>query len=396
MPKKMVSRKFRFTRKRLLELPAHPSTAKSNDQEYSDETSGLKFFVSKSGKRSYHYRYTIRKKRRIIKIADFDCIPLSEVREIARKYRGMVNLNIDPLIERDRITTVPTFSEFSVTYIEWAKSHKRSWKDDANKLKEPLMVSTFGQKQMCSITSKNIQDYLIKVKKRTSCSTSNRHRSLLQKMFTLLISWDIISGKNPCTRVPKFSEDGALRRRHLENFEIKLFVNKLNEYKGSVSALLLEFLLYSGLRLGESKSLLISDVLDTQIHIRMEISKSKKSRYIEISPLIRSTLTKLKKVRVSGNPYLFPGLKPNSHLVSPNKLFRSVQKQIGITDFTVHCLRHTYATVSIRSGNNLPVVQFQLGHKSFKTTQKYAHICKSQTTSASLAVADELSQILGS
>ncbi|MDA3822209.1 MAG: site-specific integrase [Bacteroidales bacterium] len=395
MPKERVSRKYRLTRKLCLSFPPNDPTSRSTDQEYSDsEIPGLKLFVSKTGRKSWHLRYTLNR-RRCIKLADFDCLPIPKVRELAQKYRGMINQKIDPMIERDRITEVPTFSEFSVTYIEWAKAHKRSWKDDANKLKEPLMVSTFSKEQMSTITSKKIQDYLIKIKERTSPSTSNRHRSLVQKMYALLISWEIIPGKNPCSRVPKFSEDNAFRRRALESFEIKLFVNALNEYKGSVIALLLKFLLYSGLRLGESKTLLISDVLDAQIHIRMENAKSKKSRYIEISPLIRSVLDELKEVRSPGNPYLFPGLKPNSHLVNPNKLFGSVQEKIGITDFSIHSLRHTFATCSVQAGNSLYVVQSQLGHASFKTTQKYAHICKSQTTSASLAVANKFSEILG-
>jgi integrase len=397
MPNKRVSRKYRLTRKLCLSFPPNDPASRSTDQEYSDlEIPGLKMFVSKTGRKSWHLRYTLNKKRRSIKLADFDCLEIPKIREIAQKYRGMINQNIDPMIERDRITEVPTFGEFSVTYIEWAKAHKRSWKDDANKLKEPLMVSTFGKKQMSSLTSKNIQDYLIKVKERTSPSTSNRHRSLIQKMFTLLISWEIIPGKNPCSRVPKFSEDNAFRRRALEGFEIKLFANALNEYKGSVIALLLKFLLYSGLRLGESKTLRISDVLDAQIHIRMENAKSKKSRYIEISPLIRSVLDELKEVRSPGNPYLFPGFKPNTHLVNPNRLFKSIQEKIGITDFSIHSIRHTFATCSVQAGNSLYVVQSQLGHASFRTTEKYAHVCKSQQTTASRAVSDELCKIMAS
>jgi hypothetical protein len=109
----------------------------------------------------------------VIKIGDFDCIPLGEVRDIASKYRGMVNKNIDPLAKRDTAKELPTLREFSKTYIEWARFHKRSWKDDDNKLKADILPA-FGERKLNGITGKEIQLYLEKIKTRTSGSCSNR------------------------------------------------------------------------------------------------------------------------------------------------------------------------------------------------------------------------------
>ena len=122
-----------------------PNDPKSTDQEYSDTTPGLKLFVSKNGRKSFHFRYCINKKKRVIKIADFDCLSLQEVRETANKYRGMVNRKIDPLEERDKSVDVPTLMEFSLSYLEWARSHKRSWKDDELRLNAGI-IPKFGEK----------------------------------------------------------------------------------------------------------------------------------------------------------------------------------------------------------------------------------------------------------
>lgn len=48
------SRKFHFTNKRIEALPPNPRESKSIDQDYSDTTPGLKLFVSKTGRKSFH------------------------------------------------------------------------------------------------------------------------------------------------------------------------------------------------------------------------------------------------------------------------------------------------------------------------------------------------------
>ena len=45
------------------------------------------------------------------------------------------------------------------------------------------------------------------------------------------------------------------------------------------------------------------------------------------------------------------------------------------TRYSIHCLRHTYATrLHKASGYNLRLVQKQLGHSSVSTTQVYADV----------------------
>lgn len=162
-----TSRKFHFTKKKIEALPPNDRNSKSTDQEYSDTAPGLKLFVSKNGRKSFHFRYAIGGRKRVIKIADFDCLDLEKVREIARGYRGMVNQNIDPLVEREISREIPTLGEFSKTFIEWARSHKRSWKDDDNKLKANILPA-FGDRKMNEMTSREIQAYLERIKTRTS------------------------------------------------------------------------------------------------------------------------------------------------------------------------------------------------------------------------------------
>ena len=354
----MNSRKFNFTKKKIEALPPNDRNSKSTDQEYSDTTPGLKLFVSKNGRKSFHFRYVFNKRKRVIKIADFDCLSLQEVRETANKYRGMVNRNIDPLAVRDKSVDVPTLREFSVSYMEWARSHKRSWKDDVRKLNAEILPN-FGDKTLNTITSKEIQDHLVKIKNRSSGTNSNRYRSLWSKLFSTALLWSVLEGANPCARIPKYPESSG-RLRYLDHEEIKRLLFELDKYDGHVSAMLLKFLLFTGLRLGETKMLKWDDLgADGTVHIRMENAKSKKSRYVPINSMALSVLEELKKHRTSGNPHIFPGAKPGGHISSPKKLFSTVKIRAAIEDICIHTLRHTFATLSIEAGTDLYVVQSQ-------------------------------------
>jgi len=71
-----VSRRFQFTAKNIKSLPTHDRNSPATDQEYSDtEVTGLRVFVSKTGRKSFHLRYLFNGRKRVIKIADFDCLP---------------------------------------------------------------------------------------------------------------------------------------------------------------------------------------------------------------------------------------------------------------------------------------------------------------------------------
>ena len=61
--------------------------------------------------------------------------------------------------------------------------------------------------------------------------------------------------------------------------------------------------------------------------------------------------------------------------------FASALKVAGIRKVSFHALRHTYATALYHaSGNNIRLVQKQLGHSSIVTTQVYADVCTDEHT----------------
>jgi site-specific recombinase XerD len=54
--------------------------------------------------------------------------------------------------------------------------------------------------------------------------------------------------------------------------------------------------------------------------------------------------------------------------------WKHARKLAGIPDVRLHDLRHSVASDAIMNGVPLEVVGKMLGHKNYRTTQRYAHI----------------------
>lgn len=66
---------------------------------------------------------------------------------------------------------------------------------------------------------------------------------------------------------------------------------------------------------------------------------------------------------------VFPNSRGNIPLMSNvSAVFRRIRKAANIQDFTIHGLRHTYASMAFLKGADVKFISMQLGHKSVKTT----------------------------
>ena len=54
--------------------------------------------------------------------------------------------------------------------------------------------------------------------------------------------------------------------------------------------------------------------------------------------------------------------------------YNKAVKASGLDHMTFHNLRHTYASLLVMKGRDLPTVQQLLGHADIKTTMRYAHL----------------------
>lgn len=138
----------------------------------------------------------------------------------------------------------------------------------------------------------------------------------------------------------------------------------------------------SGLRVSEVAKLKVSDIDSENMLLTIELSKRRKTRKVKLSwscleVLRQYYVTYKKQIIYHGNTYLFPSLyvdskTPYRNPVSINNEFHQLVVRCGIpSNRCFHCLRHTYATLSLENGTDVFTLKKMLGHKSFSSTSRY-------------------------
>jgi integrase len=78
--------------------------------------------------------------------------------------------------------------------------------------------------------------------------------------------------------------------------------------------------------------------------------------------------------RSDDSPYVIPGARQDSHLVSLTRPWFKIRHRAGLHNVRLHDIRHTYASYGAGMGLSLPIIGKLLGHTQPITTQRYAHL----------------------
>jgi integrase/recombinase XerD len=156
--------------------------------------------------------------------------------------------------------------------------------------------------------------------------------------------------------------------------EIKALIDGVKNIKHRTIIMLL----YStGMRLGEIARLRITDIDSKNMRIKVVQGKGSKDRYTILSEQV---LQELRAYYIIYKPkeYLFNGSRPGRP-ISMRNIQHLVQKalaQIGLDskNYTVHTIRHSFATHLVDNGTDLHTVKELLGHSNLQTTMRYMHL----------------------
>jgi integrase/recombinase XerD len=131
-----------------------------------------------------------------------------------------------------------------------------------------------------------------------------------------------------------------------------------------------------GLRRGELINLKLRDLDSKRLTITIENGKGQKDRVLPISQKLMDLIIKYYKLYRPIH-YLIEGQQKGKRY-SETSLEKIFYKYLGKVyknhNFTLHCLRHSYATHLLEAGVSLRYIQVLLGHKSSKTTEIYTHV----------------------
>ncbi|MEA3400179.1 MAG: tyrosine-type recombinase/integrase, partial [Armatimonadota bacterium] len=144
---------------------------------------------------------------------------------------------------------------------------------------------------------------------------------------------------------------------------------------------------FTGVRRGELLGLMLDDVDLIEGTLRIEDGKGRKTRVLPLLDDAGEAIAKWLEVRRDkGHDYLFTTTHGNR--IHPSRLqiiWKGILERSGITKrgVTMHTLRHTFATLLLRSGQcDLASLQKLLGHSRLDTTAIYLHVGPQQLRDA--------------
>jgi len=137
-------------------------------------------------------------------------------------------------------------------------------------------------------------------------------------------------------------------------------------------------LLRTGMRIGELLSTTLRDVnLREQRILISEAEKNLLGRVVYFSDDAKEALEAWLEIRGSMPGLLFPGYKGRSlSYPAARTVFIRYLKRAGLSQkgYTLHCLRHTYATELLNALMPIESLEKLLGHKNLDVTRRYARL----------------------
>jgi len=132
----------------------------------------------------------------------------------------------------------------------------------------------------------------------------------------------------------------------------------------------------AGLRVSEVARLRTEDLDPDRGLIHVRASKGRKDRYTLLGDTALAEVHRYLLIEPHDG-WLFPGARVGRHLTTRTieKVVERAREKAGIAKhFSVHTLRHSFATHLLEAGTDLRHIQELLGHASPTTTQIYTHV----------------------
>ena len=137
-------------------------------------------------------------------------------------------------------------------------------------------------------------------------------------------------------------------------------------------------LLGMGLRLSELTALNIGDLNFDDGSIKIT-RKGGKERMLPANDEVMISIQRYLRIRKEANPNNPLFLSKRKRRISNASVWHLVKKymrqaQIEKDKLSPHTLRHTFATVLLRQGENILTIKELLSHRNLRTTERYLHI----------------------
>jgi len=294
----------------------------------------------------------------------------------AANYQNVVESPIDRILQKISKLDLPGKEHFERYMLhKWRMNHKPSTLKGSF-----LSVSSFlifyggmGKRQIEEIISNDVEAFIERQQDRELKVTTVRTR--LHSLFAFLrflIEQDIIDDRILKRKI-KLKVPEVLPRAIAPGDVRKL----LSVVKDIRDRALILVLLRTGMRIGELLGLNTRDldVRERKIHI-YEGEKNCLGRVVYLSDDALMALGLWLKKRDKTKAYLFYGLKSKMCYTAARNIFTHYLREAGLQHkgYSLHSLRHTFASELLNAGMRLECLQLLLGHRDIEMTRRYARL----------------------
>lgn len=338
--------------------------------------------------------------------------------EAKRKLKEKIKLiNSNGLILQNSTIKNVTVEEYCTNWLENVKINEL--KPSSYDRKETSLANQvfpfIGMLQLSQLSIDNVQEMINQLRQ------SGLSYSSIKKAYEAInecCKYAVIRGdlsKNPCEGVtlPKNlkRQDGDIKFYTEEQIELLLKQSTVKYSNGKYKYRLgygIQFLLYTGLRIGEALALTWEDVdfdnkiikvnknlkqvknrdKDAQASYKIIIQNSTKTNSgHRIVPLNNKSIEALNHIKeVTGQyKYVFSTETGNNvYGRAYDTMFRKIQANCNFENiYGVHALRHTFASLLFKRGVDVKTVSEILGHKDVSVTYNtYIHLIQEQKANA--------------
>jgi integrase/recombinase XerD len=229
--------------------------------------------------------------------------------------------------------------------------------------------SHFKETTIDSVTSNEIESYFLNLilNKNLSYSAQSQYINAIKFYYEKVLGKPTTVYKLPRPKKPK------MLPKVMSKNEVYRLLSVISNIKHKA---ILHIIYSGGLRLGESLNLKIENIDSDRMLIHIKGGKGKKDRTTILGKECLSILRiyyKYYKPQI----WLFESIKEGKQYSakSVQNIVKSNLKKAGINKpYTVHSLRHSFATHLLEQGIDLRYIQELLGHSSSKTTEIYTHV----------------------
>jgi integrase len=363
--------KAHFTQALIDAIECPPGKAKLD--VYDSTVTGLVFERRSSGGGTYYFRYVDPAGRqRQIKIGRVDEITVSQARKMAQRFRSQLVMGGDPGAEKAAIKAVPVYRELAAQHLADAKLYQRSYATTEACVRNHILPR-WGKVRLTDIDTRAVSQWLgEKRAEGLAPATVEKIRVIFGRSFVLGTRWGIAGcDKNPTRGVSRKPLNNK-RNVFLSADEAARLRAAVAESQNPQLPPIVGLLLLTGARVRELLDAKWEHVDVDRRSWLIPTSKTGRSRHVPLSTAALAIIEVLP--RFKDCPWLVPNPETLKPFFSIKHSWQRARRVAGLPGLRIHDLRHSAASFMVNSGVDLFAVGKVLGHASYQSTQRYAHL----------------------